>query len=79
MKLKIWSRGFYMFETRDEISDGKIENLEVFEFGAFQKNMHMASHEKYILHMIFGAFHITPHICPNSRTYVLLFLMGLFK
>ena len=34
----------------------------MFEFGPFQKNMHLASREKYIFHMLFGAFHITPRI-----------------
>ena len=36
--------------------------MKVFDFGAFQKNMHLASREKYIFHMLFGAFHITPGI-----------------
>ena len=36
--------------------------MKVFDFGAFQINMHMASREKYIFHMLFGAFHITPRI-----------------
>ena len=32
----------------------------MYNFGAFQIKMHMASREKYIFHMLFGAFHITP-------------------
>ena len=41
----------------------KIEpKMKVFDFWAFQINMHMASREKYIFHMLFGAFHITPRI-----------------
>ena len=36
------------------------ENLKVFEFWAFQKNLHMPSREKYIFHMLFRAFHDTP-------------------
>ena len=34
--------------------------MKVFDFGAFQKNMHMVSREKYIFYMLFGVFHITP-------------------
>ena len=34
--------------------------MKVFDFGAFQIKMHMASREKYIFHMLFGEFHITP-------------------
>ena len=40
----------------------KIKNMpkmKVFDFGAFQIKMHIASREKYIFHMRFGAFHIT--------------------
>ena len=40
--------------------------LKVFEFGAFQKNMHMRSREKYIFHMLFGASHGTPRILSQS-------------
>ena len=36
--------------------------LKVFDFGAFQNKMHMASREKYIFHILFGAFHGTPRI-----------------
>ena len=36
--------------------------IKLFDFGAFQINMHMASREKYIFHMLFGAFHITSSI-----------------
>ena len=34
--------------------------MKVFDFGAFQNKMHMTSREKYIFHMLFGAFHDTP-------------------
>ena len=44
------------FKTRNE------PKMKVFEFGAFQNKMHMASREKYIFHMLFGAFHDTPGI-----------------
>ena len=51
------------FEKRHVISfNEKTRNepkMELFEFGVFKK-MHMASREKYIFHMLFGAFHDTP-------------------
>ena len=59
----------------------KRENQKLFEFGAFQKNMHMPSREKYIFHTLFGAFK-TPHsillpvvdfICAWSFSDFLLF------
>ena len=34
--------------------------MKVFDFGAFQNKMHMASREKYIFHILFEAFHGTP-------------------
>ena len=43
----------------------KIKNepkMKVFDFGAFQNKMHMASREKYIFHILFGAFHGTPRM-----------------
>ena len=36
--------------------------MKLFDFGAFQNKMHMASREKYIFHKLFGAFHDTPRI-----------------
>ena len=36
------------------------QKMKVFDFGAFRIRMHMASREKYMFHMLFGAFHITP-------------------
>ena len=51
------------FKTRNE------PKMKLFEFGAFQNKMHMASREKYIFHMLLGAFHDTPRtqICLNPR------------
>ena len=40
--------------------------LKVFEFGAFQNKMHMASREKYIFHTLFGAFHDIPRIFTST-------------
>ena len=43
----------------------KTENepkIKLFDFGAFQKQMHMQSREKYIFHMLLGAFHNTSRI-----------------
>ena len=40
----------------------KREKLKLFDFGPFQKKMHMPSRGKYILHILFGAFHVTPRI-----------------
>ena len=37
----------------------KREKLKVFDFWAFQNFMHMKSREKYVFHMLFGAFQIT--------------------
>ena len=40
----------------------KTENepkMKLFDFGAFQKQMHMPSRKKYIFHMLVGAFHNT--------------------
>ena len=42
------------FKTRNE------PKMKLFEFGAFQNKMHMGRREKYIVHMLFGAFHDTP-------------------
>ena len=42
------------FKTRNEPKE------KLFEFGALQNKMHMASRENYIFHMLFGAFHDTP-------------------
>ena len=44
------------FQSRNE------PKTKVFDFGAFQNKMHMASHAKYIFHILFGAFHGTPRI-----------------
>ena len=51
--------------------------MKVFDFGAFQINMLMASREKYIIHILFWAFHITPRIyflckgkSKNSGTHI---------
>ena len=34
----------------------------MFDFGAFQKEMYMPSRAKYLLHILFGAFQVTPRI-----------------
>ena len=41
------------FKTRNE------PKMKLLELRAFQNKMHMASCEKYIFHMLFGAFHDT--------------------
>ena len=41
----------------------KTENepkMKFFDFGAFQINEQMPSHDKIIFHMLFRTFHITP-------------------
>ena len=41
----------------------KTENepkMNMFDFGAFRKKMHMLSHDKILLHILFGAFQVTP-------------------
>ena len=47
--------------------------MKLFDFGAFQKNMHMASREKYIFHMIFGASHGTPRIISQRNFNFIVF------
>ena len=42
--------------------------MKVFDFGAFQNKMHMASREKYIFHILFGAFHGTPRITRGKHS-----------
>ena len=37
----------------------KEPKMILFDFGAFQKNMQMLSHDKIIAHMLFGVFHMT--------------------
>ena len=48
---------------------GKAPKLNMFDFGAFQKQM--PSRAKYLLHILFGAFQVTPRIymfiTENSR------------
>ena len=43
----------------------KREKLKVFEFWAFQKQVHMPSREKYIFHMLFRAFNNNPPYTKN--------------
>ena len=45
----------------------KREKLKLFDFGAFQKFMQMPSREKYLLHILFGAFQV-PSRSRNSKT-----------
>ena len=48
---------------KKHVTNFKMKNepkMKVFDFGTFQNNMHMASREKYIFHILFGAFHGTP-------------------
>ena len=53
--------------------------MKVFDFGAFQINMHMASREKYIFHILFGAFHGTPRSSSVKDVVLLLWLMEGWK
>ena len=43
--------------------------MKIFDFGAFQNKMHMASREKYIFHILFGAFHGTPRTKTKKSLY----------
>ena len=60
-----FSTGKWGISKKKHVTSFKTGNepkIKVFEFGAFQKIMHMASREEYIFHMLFGAFHDTPRI-----------------
>ena len=43
-----------------DLKTRKEPKINMFDFGAFQEKLHMLSREKYLLHMLFGAFHDTP-------------------
>ena len=58
------------FGGQNQIRTKKTENLKVFEFWAFQKNLHMPSREKYIFHMLFRAFHDTPRYGGPPYKYI---------
>ena len=53
----------YAFLSESDRKNGafqKAENepkMKLFDFGAFQKQMHMPSREKYIFHVLFRTFH----------------------
>ena len=38
--------------------------MNIFGFGAFRNKMHIPSHDQFLFHMLFGAFHVTPRIHP---------------
>ena len=50
------------FKKIEHKKSGHFKKLARDQFSnrGISKNMHMASREKYIFHMLFGAFHITP-------------------
>ena len=48
------------FKTKNE------PKMKFFDFGAFQIKMQMSSQDKIVLHMLFGAFHITPRMLIDS-------------
>ena len=61
--------GHFEKKARDQFNFShlilKTENgpkMSIFDFGAFRKKMHMPSPDKFLFHMPFGAFHITPRI-----------------
>ena len=39
-----------------DLKTGKEPKMNMFDFGVFQEKVHMLSHEKYLLQMLFGAF-----------------------
>ena len=48
----------------------KTENepkMNIFDFGAFRKKMHIPSHDKFLFHILFGAFHVTPRSMVRHR------------
>ena len=50
------------FENKKHVIDfktGQEPKMAGFDFGAFQKQMHMPSRAKYLLHILFGAFQET--------------------
>ena len=42
-----------------DLKTRKEPKMNIFDFGAFQKQMHMPSRAKYLLHILFGAFQET--------------------
>ena len=52
--------------------------MKLFEFGAFQNIIHMASREKYIFHTLFGAFHDTPRMRAIVSDVLQIWVQGLF-
>ena len=42
------------FETEKE------PKMKFIDFGAFQNFRRILSHDKFIIHMLFGVFHVTP-------------------
>ena len=54
-------------KARDQISNRKKRKIEIFDFEVFQKKMHMPSRGKYILHILFGAFQVTPRISTSYK------------
>ena len=67
--------GHFEKKARDQFNFSylilKTENepkMNIFDFGAFRKKMHMPSHDKFLFHMLFGAFHITPRTARNQNT-----------
>ena len=52
---------FEILEMLFEIFE-KESKMKFFDFGAFQIKMQLISHDKILLQMFFGAFHITSRI-----------------
>ena len=54
--------------------------MNIFDFGAFRKKMHIPSHDKFLFHMLFGAFHVTPRIIKISiKKFCLKIYIELFE
>ena len=79
----IWNAPFFPFSESDQekwsISNNwhvinfkteKEPKIKFFDFGAFQINGQMESHDNIIFHMLFGAFHITPRTYSTSVAIV---------
>ena len=60
------------FEKKKHVINKKTGNgskMNIFDFGAFRKEMHIPSHDKFLFHMLFGAFHVTPRSNSRSKTF----------
>ena len=49
---------------------GKEPKMNLFDFGSLQRKMPISSRDKYLIDMLFGAFHGTSHNSPSKTDWV---------